>query len=320
MMCSTFRTLAANREPAHSTLLQASSTTCNGTSRDGRDGFQLRDRISISRRPDDATPQIAMPRTFMETYGFLVLCDISMFGVAWLIVVWRFRQVRHRLHLMYEARVCERGRFARDLHDTLLQSSQGLVLKVHAVARGLPTDSPDRAVLDVAVKDADLMLMEVRDRIADLRNAGRTIARLRRDLIAIGEALARAGDVAFTHCVEECEQELHPDIADEVFGIGREALMNAFRHASAQQVKLELADTRAGFAMSVIDDGRGLTDASVAHAQAGDRSGMTGMRERATRIGALIEFSSGAGRGTEVVLTVPPLAAYHRLGFRSLRF
>ena len=268
---------------------------------------------------DERALAFTIAPAFVQTRGFLVLCIIAVVALVWALAGWRIWQVRHRLHQLFEARVAERERIARDLHDTLLQSSQGLVLKVHAAARRLDAGNPDRTMLDAAVADADLTLAEGRDRIGELRQAGRTTARLRADLVAIGKKLAREGSTVFVQSVDEATRELHSDIADEVFSIGREALFNAFRHAQAPQVRLELADTRAGFALSVADDGRGIADGALAHAKAAGHWGIAGMRERAARIGGRIEFSSRAGGGTEVVLTIPPLAAYRRRGFWRAR-
>ena len=253
--------------------------------------------------------------TFMQTRVFLLLCGVALLGVVGMLVRLRIWQIRRRLNLQFEARSSERERIARDLHDTLLQSSQGLVLKVHAAARRLATDNPDRALLEAAVADADLALVEGRDRIVDLRKAGRTIHRLRTDLIAVGETLSRDGQAAFTHSVGDAVHELRPDIADEVFSVGREALLNAFRHAQARQVKLELADTRSGFAMSVIDDGSGLDDKALTRAATTGHWGLAGMRERAARIDGQIEFSSRPHGGTEIILTIPAATAYRRNGF-----
>ena len=269
--------------------------------------------------PDERALSFTIAPAFVQTRGFLALCIVAVAALFWAFAGLRIWQVRHRLHQLFEARVAERERIARDLHDTLLQSSQGLVLKVHAAARRLETGSPDRTMLDAAVADADLTLAEGRDRIGELRQAGRTTARLRADLVAIGQKLAREGSTVFVHSVDEATRELHSDLADEVFSIGREALLNAFRHAQAPQVRLELADTRAGFALSVADDGRGMADGALVHATAAGHWGIAGMRERAARIGGRIEFSSRPGGGTEVVLTIPPLAAYRRRGFWRVR-
>ena len=252
---------------------------------------------------------------FVQTRGFLALCIAAVAALFWAFAGLRIWQVRHRLHQLFEVRVAERERIARDLHDTLLQSSQGLVLKVHAAARRLEAGNPDRTMLDAAVADADLTLAEGRDRIGELRQAGRTTARLRADLVAIGQKLAREGSTVFLHSVDDATRELHSDIADEIFSIGREALLNAFRHAQAQQVRLELADTRAGFALGVADDGRGMANDALVHATATGHWGIAGMRERAARIGGRIELSSRPGGGTEVVLTIQSLVAYRRRGF-----
>lgn len=251
---------------------------------------------------------------FTQTRSFFVLCALVVAGIFWLLIGLRVWQVRRRLHLLFEARAAEREHIARDLHDTLLQSSQGLILKVHAASRRMSADNPDRARLDAAVTNADLTLVEGRDRINELRNAGRTTARLRSDLIAIGQSAADETGTNFAQAGNEALPELHADIVDEVFSIGREALLNAFRHAKAQHVMLELTNTRSGFVLSVIDDGRGMGDDALARATIMGHWGVAGMRERAARIRGSLKFSNRPNNGMEVVLTIPAKVAYRRNG------
>jgi len=258
----------------------------------------------------EASLAFTIQAAFVQTRTFLGLCALALAGLVWIVVAVRVLHVRRRLNLLFEARMSERERIARDLHDTIVQSAQALILKVHAVARRLRPDDPQRAQLDAVLADADLTLAEGRDRISDLRRSGRTTAGLREDLINVGASIAREGSVRFEHATDNAVRELDPDVADEVFSIGREALLNAGRHAQAGRIALELADTRDGFAMSVIDDGLGMDDATLARARATGHWGLAGMRERAERIGAALELSSRPDQGTEVVLRIPADVAY----------
>jgi len=263
----------------------------------------------------ESTVAFTIKPAFVETLSFVVLCVLAAAVIFWTLIGLRVWQVRRRLHLLFETRAAEREHIARDLHDTLLQSSQGLILKVHAASRRMSTDNPDRARLDAAVTNADLTLVEGRDRINELRNAGRTTAQLRSDLNAIGRSLAEETSTDFAPARAETLRELHPDIADEVFSIGREALLNAFRHAKAQHVTLELAETRNGFALTVADDGRGMNEGVLKRATGAGHWGVAGMRERVERIKGILKFLSRANNGTEVVLTIPSRTAYRRNSF-----
>ena len=110
--------------------------------------------------------------------------------------------------------------------------------------------------------------------------------------------------------VEGERQDLQPLLQDEVYRIARELLRNAFRHAQAGRIEVEIRYESRHFRVHVRDDGKGI-DAEVL--KAGGRTGhfgLPGMRERADQFGGKLEFWSEAGAGTEAVLTVPAAAAY----------
>jgi len=99
-----------------------------------------------------------------------------------------------------------------------------------------------------------------------------------------------------------------PDSFSSLYRIGREAVVNAFRHSGAKHVELELEYSDADLCMRVRDDGCGI-DPRVLHAGREGHWGLAGMRERATRIGARLAVSSSAAHGTEVQLSVPNAVA-----------
>jgi len=98
-------------------------------------------------------------------------------------------------------------------------------------------------------------------------------------------------------------------IRDEVYRIGREALINAFRHSSAQNIELELEYAAAQLRLLVRDDGCGI-DPDVLRAGREGHWGLPGMRERAERIGAHFHVWSSSTAGTEVELSVPSQIAF----------
>jgi signal transduction histidine kinase len=100
-------------------------------------------------------------------------------------------------------------------------------------------------------------------------------------------------------------------IRDEVYRISREALINAFRHSGAAQLEVEIEFTRRALRVLVRDDGRGI-DPEVLRAGREGHWGLSGMRERAERVGASLRVWSRAGAGTEVELSVPAEIAFHR--------
>jgi signal transduction histidine kinase len=102
---------------------------------------------------------------------------------------------------------------------------------------------------------------------------------------------------------------LNPMLRDEVYRIGREALINAFRHAAAHRIEVELSFTSALFRVCVRDDGCGI-DPQTLDAGRDGHWGLSGMRERADRIGARLRVGNVAAGGTEVELTIPGAVAY----------
>jgi signal transduction histidine kinase len=106
-------------------------------------------------------------------------------------------------------------------------------------------------------------------------------------------------------------------VRDEIYRIGREALTNAFRHARADHIKIELQYGSRDFRLLVYDDGCGV-DPQMLHAGQDGHRGLSGMRERANRMGAEFRFFSSPSAGTEVYLSVPGRIAYQDRPARGL--
>ena len=104
-------------------------------------------------------------------------------------------------------------------------------------------------------------------------------------------------------------RRLQPHIREEVYGIGRELLVNAFRHSRARHIEVELEYSPKRFRMVVRDDGSGI-DPQVLRAKREGDLGLPGMRKRAERVGARLRVWSRAEAGTEVVLSIPNAIAF----------
>jgi signal transduction histidine kinase/ligand-binding sensor domain-containing protein len=251
----------------------------------------------------------AITPAFYQTRWFAVLCIAGAAVVLWLLYVLRARQIEARVTMRLDERLAERERIARDLHDTFLQSVQGLMLKFQAVLVRLPLDAPARPLLEQALDRADHVLAEGRDRVYELR---RTVDAqdLPQALTAVATELAPNVPTEFRITVEGAPRELHPMVREEAFMIGAEALRNAFRHAAARHIDLEIAYGRQGLSLRVVDDGRGFDVTALGQSAPGRHYGLTGLRERARRIRSQLEVSSLPGSGTEVRLMVPASVAF----------
>ncbi len=264
---------------------------------------------------------------------FTTLIGALVLLVASLAYAYRLKSIARQYQIRLEARVYERTQIARNLHDTLLQGLQGLILRFQAVAKRIPADEPAREMMERVLVRADAVLLESRSHVQELHASTQVDEDLPAALAAFGEPLAEAHSIGFSVAVEGTVGGLHPILREEVFMIAREALLNACQHSAAHQVEVELAYASSQFRMRIRDDGNGIDPRILA---AGGRAGHWGfgnMRERARKIRSQLDIWSSPGAGTEVELRVPATLAYRystradrsrprgsRWGWLALRF
>lgn len=243
----------------------------------------------------------------VQTVGFKLAVVAVLAALAMLAIGWRSRELSQRWRVRLEERHRERERIARDLHDTLLQGMQGLVLRLHAANQRQHPDAPMRQEVERIMDLAEDALREARERVTGLREAAPALRTLAPQLLQAAQELAPPEGPSLRLLVEGDPRALDPHVGEEVFLIGREALANAIRHAHADAVEIEVGYARRALSLRVRDDGRGLP----ARAEPGNgHFGLAGMRERAGRIGATLHLWSAPGMGTEVALKVPAVRAY----------
>ena len=256
-----------------------------------------------------ATADISIPPAFYQTRWFYTLCGIAVMGLLWLIYRFRLQQLSHQLRARMGARLEERERIARELHDTLLQSTQGLILVFQGFAGRLEKPSAMRTDMESALDQADRLLNEVRDRVRDIRTTGLE-SDLPRALTGMGEEIFAGAGIEFKLIVTGSPRPLVPAVADDIYKIGREALLNAFAHARSTAVEAEIAYESAELRLRIRDNGRGVTPEILKVGSRQGHFGLQGMRERAQQIGARFNVWSAEGAGTEVELVVPARSAY----------
>jgi signal transduction histidine kinase/ligand-binding sensor domain-containing protein len=247
---------------------------------------------------------------FYQTRWFYALCALTCVAVLIALYRIRVRQVAAQVRGRLEARLGERERIARDLHDTLLQGMQGLIWRFQAAADSIPPGAPARRLMEESLDRADQLLEEGRDKVKDLRPAVLALPELAQALAAEGDRFAQLHSAKFSVSVQGVRRELHPLVREEGFLIGREALSNAFHHARATNIEAEITYGDAALQLRIRDDGHGI-DATVL--DAGGKPGhfgVVGMRERARKLGAQLDLWSKPGAGTEVDLRVPADVAY----------
>jgi signal transduction histidine kinase/ligand-binding sensor domain-containing protein len=249
---------------------------------------------------------------FYQTAWFRLLYVAAAAGVLWLLYLARITQVTNQIQERLGARLEERERIARELHDTLLQGFQGLMLRFQAVLKTLPAHEPAHQMIEKALDRADEVLLEGRQRVRDLREEGNTGNELSDSLSECGKEMAQDSTVLFSVAVVGTAQALDPTVRNEAYRIGREALANAFQHARASKIEVELTYAHANLRLVIRDDGVGIEQEIASGGRIG-HWGLSGMRERAQQIGAHLSMWSLPGAGTELDLSIPGRLAYLRV-------
>lgn len=246
---------------------------------------------------------------FYQTYWFLLLCTAGAACLTWGAHRWRVRRVAARLDLQFRERLAERTRIAQDLHDTLLQGFFSASMQLHAADSQLPSDSPAKPQVGRVIELMGQVIEQGRRAVGGLRSDRRAALNLEEAFSRVRQELSVQDTTAFGVEVEGEPRPLHPVIWDEVFLIGQEALVNAFRHSGAAGIKVRVGYTGHHLRVSVSDDGSGI-DAGLLRSGREGHWGIAGMRERAERIGGRLKFQSHPGAGTRVELTVPGHVAF----------
>ena len=252
---------------------------------------------------------------YYQTYWFRLSCIAAFLGMLAAAYQLRLQQLSQEFNLRMEERLGERMRIARDLHDTLLQSFHGLLLRFQTVSNSLPAGDT-KQTLDSAVEQAAQAITEGRDAVQGLRSSTEVTNDLALAINTLGEELA-GGETnpngAECHVgVEGTARDLHPILRDEVYRIAGEALRNAFRHAKARHVEVEIRYDERQLRLRLRDDGKGIDPKVLRKGEPAGHYGLQGMRERAKLIGGKLTVWSELDSGTEVELSIPASHAYEK--------
>src|SRR5579864_5345254 len=261
-----------------------------------------------------ASLDFSIAPAYYQTTWFRVSCMSAFLLLMWVLHRLRLRRLAYQFNMRLEARVNERTRIARDLHDTLLQSFQGLMLHFQTgidLLPGRPAEA--RKTLETAIDRADQAIAEGRDAVQGLRASTVETNDLATAVRVLGEELRAEGtnpnSALFEMEVEGTPRNLHPILRDEVYRIAGEALRNAFRHARAQRIEVEILYGERWFRLRVRDDGKGIDPNILSGDGLAGHYGLHGMRERAQLVGGKLAVWSKLDSGTEVELSIPASAA-----------
>src|ERR1700730_15364768 len=250
---------------------------------------------------------------FWQTWWFRVSCMVAFLALLWALYQLRLRQVERQFNIRLDERVSERTRIARDLHDTLLQSFHGLLLRFQTVSNLLPAGEPKQK-LDSAIDQAAQAITEGRDAVQGLRSSTVETSDLAFTINTLGQELASSetnpNAAEFHVAVEGTPRNLNPILRDDIYRIAAEALRNAFRHAQAHGIEAEIHYDEQQLRLRIRDDGKGIDAKHLDGDGYAGHYGLHGMRERANFVGGTLTVWSEFGSGTEVELNIPALRAY----------
>ncbi|HVO61011.1 MAG TPA: two-component regulator propeller domain-containing protein, partial [Terriglobales bacterium] len=258
------------------------------------------------------TLEFSVAPAYYQTNWFRALCAAAVLALLWAAYQLRVRRLQRRFERTLDVRVGERTRIARDLHDTLLQSFHGVLLRLQTVSYLLPEGEP-KEKLDSTIEQAAGAVAEGRDAVQGLRESTVQGNDLALAISTLGEKLTSdTSDLrpGFRVAVEGQSRNLHPILRDEIYKIVAEALRNAFRHAHARQIEVEIRYDTDQFRLRVRDDGKGIDPAVLSQQGREGHYGLPGMRERAALIGGKLTVWSEVDAGTQVELRIAASVAY----------
>ncbi|TDD79596.1 hypothetical protein E1293_22890 [Actinomadura darangshiensis] len=198
----------------------------------------------------------------------------------------------------------ERGRLAREMHDSLAKTLHGIAMAATALPLWVRKDA-ERAAEEaanlaaataIASREARTLLDEMRSDNLSLPLAGA--------LRETAERWASAKGVA-VHCDLEPEIDVELRKRSEVLSILSEVLANVERHAAATSVAVRLARDDGMAILSVRDNGKGFRMESVENLAREGHYGLIGLYERAERVGGTVIIGSEPGAGTRILLRMP---------------
>jgi signal transduction histidine kinase/ligand-binding sensor domain-containing protein len=266
---------------------------------------------------DGATLAIEILPPWWETWWLRTVVGLLLMLTAWLFYRLRIRQVSRQLTIRMEERLGERTRIAQELHDTVLQGLASASLQLEVADRQIAGDATAKPLVRRVSQLLRHLSDESRQTVRGLRLRHSEEENLERALTQISKDLAAPHKVKYQVVVEGTPRSLQALVRDEIYRIGGEALANAFSHARASTVETVLEYGRDHFRLLVRDDGKGI-DPEVLKGGREGHFGLSGLRERASRIGALLKIRTGPGAGTEIDMLVPAAAAFQRPAPRGL--
>ena len=302
-----FRGLLAAHDGALPDLVPGSRMRVTGiaqiTSAGAFSPLQEEDKLLLRMRTPADVKVLSLPPCW-TTRRVVMAAAVIIMGMLGIYALVRAKRLREQetQRREFEAVLAERGRFAREIHDSLAQGLTSISLQLECVRDEIGADAPRaRNHLETArglVRDS---LREARRTVWNLRPLALGEADLATALQRFAHDLTRGGKVASSQEIEGTPRPLPADHESALLRIGQEAMTNAIRHGAPAKVVVRLRFGADWVTLTVIDDGRGFDVAE----RVGQGYGLTGMHERVAALGGSLTIDSMPGEGTEVSATLP---------------
>lgn len=259
-----------------------------------------------SRRP--VAMRFSIAKAFHQTWWFRLIAGLGAAGLLYLVYALRVRQVGAQIHDRLRERTRERERIARELHDTMIQGVQGLILRFQAVADHFADNPAALSVMLPALDRAEEMLVEGRERVTGLRRTRE------RDLIEeirqLSESQSVAQDNVAPITITGTPRLINPDLIDEIVVVLGEAILNAVQHSRATNIEVGVNFGHRQFSAFVRDNGSGIAAEFVGEQGRPGHFGLIGMHERVEAMRGHLRIETAQGFGTEIRLFLPARVIY----------
>jgi signal transduction histidine kinase len=256
------------------------------------------------------TYRVSQQPFLYQTRAFQALCVCFIAVLLSIAYLARVHHLIKHTRTLLEGRLQERERIARDLHDTFFQGIQGLFLRFNTATAQLPIEEPARRIFIEALEQSDRVMLEGRELVLDLHADETAASDLPEAFARAAEEFSSDGKPEFEIIVVGQVRRLHPVCTTELFRVGREAIYNAFQHASARAVEVEILYEKDALKLRIRDDGKGIDEQVLRDGRRPGHLGLPGMNERAQRMGAKFSIWGKKGSGTEIEVMVPAAVAY----------
>jgi signal transduction histidine kinase len=222
----------------------------------------------------------------------------------------RLEQLHRRYRRAVEARHLERERIARDIHDTLLQGVQAILFRLKMWEEDPQIPRLLRTEMMAVAHQTESIVIEGRERILMMRPTAAPLTDLAQSLAAFENEVSVGQAPSFEVSVTGKPKTLSVEATEQLLDIAREAVRNAYQHAAASSIRVNLEYRTRSLTMTIIDDGLGFDSDTARGAAESAHFGLIGIRERARQLGARLHINSKAKMGTQIEIIVPARTAF----------